>query len=59
VGVAILPRSEATLGGAALAALVLTPRLTRTVALARVAGGYHSAAAEAFITLAREALRRA
>jgi len=58
LGVAILPRSEAALGGAALAALTLTPRLTRTVALARAAGGYHSAAAGAFSALAREALRR-
>lgn len=58
LGVAILPRSEATLGGAALVALPLVPRLTRTVALARAAGGHHSAAAGAFSALAREALRR-
>ncbi len=58
LGLAILPGSEATLGGAAVVTIALTPRLTRTVSLAWATDRYHSAAAKAFITLAREALRQ-
>lgn len=57
LGIAILPRSEATLGPLPLVALELRPSLTRTVALAHTTGRYQSAAVEAFIALAREALR--
>lgn len=57
LGIAILPRSEATLGPLPLVALELRPSLTRTVALAHATGRYQSAAVEAFIALAREALR--
>jgi DNA-binding transcriptional LysR family regulator len=56
LGVAILPRSEAMLGGDSVAAIALTPRLTRTVALAWAAERYHSAVATAFIALARSEL---
>lgn len=57
LGVAILPRSEATLGGTSVAAITLIPALTRTVALAWAVDRYHSAVATAFIALAREELR--
>lgn len=57
LGIAILPRSEATLGPAPLLALELRPRLTRTVALAHAGARYQTAAVLAFIALAREALR--
>ena len=58
LGVAILPRSEATLGVLPLIPLDLSPRLTRTVALARAADRHQSAAVAAFMALARESLRR-
>lgn len=58
LGVAVLPRSEAQIGGVALAAIALTPRLTRTVALAWPAARRHPPATAAFLALAREALRR-
>lgn len=58
LGVAILPRSEATLGVMSLIVLDLSPALNRTVALARAGDRYQPAAVAAFITLAREALRR-
>ena len=58
LGVAILPRSEAAAGGAALAVLDLAPpRLTRTVALTWATDRYRPAAAGAFLTFAREQLR--
>ena len=58
LGVAILPRSEARSGHPPLAALALTPQLTRTVALAWPATRRHPPATAAFLALAREALRR-
>lgn len=58
LGVAILPRSEASSGHPRLAALALTPRLTRTVALAWPAARRHPPATAAFLALAREMLRR-
>ena len=58
LGVAILPRSEARIGHPSLAALTLTPTLTRTVALAWPAARRHPPATAAFLALAREALRR-
>lgn len=58
LGVAVLPRSEAAADGPAVAVVALTPRLTRTVALAWSADRYRPAAAAAFMRFAREALRR-
>jgi len=58
LGVAILPRSEATLSVMPLVPLDLNPTLTRTIALAREGDRYQPAAVAAFIALAREALRR-
>jgi DNA-binding transcriptional LysR family regulator len=58
LGVAVLPRSEATVVGPPVVALPLTePALTRTVALAWPAARYLTAAATAFLAFARGRLR--
>ncbi len=57
LGVAILPRSEAAAGGAAVAVVDLAPpQLARTVALAWATDRYRPAAADAFLAFAREQL---
>jgi len=59
LGVATLPRSEATLVVTPLVSRDLNSRtLARTVALAREGDRYQSATVAVLITLARDALRR-
>ncbi len=58
LGVAILPLSDAVAEGPAVAFAPLQPALTRTVALAWSAERYRPAAAAAFLSYARDALRR-
>ena len=58
LGVAILPRSEATAAGPPVAAAPLAePALTRTVALAWPTARYRTAVVAAFLAFARERLR--
>ena len=57
LGVAVLPRSDALAEGPAVALVPLSPRLTRTVALAWSVARYRSAAAATFLAFARDALR--
>jgi DNA-binding transcriptional LysR family regulator len=58
LGVAVLPRSEATAAGPPVAAVALVePALTRTVTLAWPAARYRTAAAAAFLAFARDRLR--
>jgi DNA-binding transcriptional LysR family regulator len=55
MGVAVLPRSDATVPGSGVAAATLTePSLTRDITLAWRQGRRHSPAAAEFLALARE-----